>query len=587
MDTIILSLLFSIPILIVLIIPSALQTRIRIVLSFYFLVISVIFLFFEIASWPFLDQYSSRPNQLFFQYLSHPKEVLLMVWAQYKLLVLSFAIFLYYFIKYAWIGINQLNTASVSWPYWKQLVVLPFAILLLTLGARSGIGQANANPGLAAFSNQHLTNQISQNATYSLLYAIYTSIHAPMEAEKLFGKMESNEIIQRIKKYMDVAPADFTDKNVPTLHIQRPTVKRDKPLNLVIIVMESLGSDYIGTQGGYNLTPNFDALSKEGVLFTNLYSIGTRTSRGMEALVSGYLPSPKSSSVMRMDLAQHNFFTIASLLKDFDYQTRFIYGGEAHFDNMAAFFLGNGFDKVIDENDFENPGYYGTWGVSDEDIFNKANNTFVKLAESNFLSVILTVSNHPPYDFPENKIQLYEEPANTAKNSTKYSDYALGHFFKQAKKEAYFKNTVFLITGDHPMLIRAKSLVPVDKYKIPGLIIAPGLEPKRVDSLASQIDLLPTALGLLGMQTEHPMIGRNLLMPSGDAIEKQVSIYSHSIAFRVNNKVSIHQPYKKAKTFLINKLGEFESIETEAEFEKDALAHILFPVLAYRKQIYH
>ena len=287
---------------------------------------------------------------------------------------------------------------------------------------------------------------------------------------------------------------------------------------------------------------------------------------------------------MKMELAQRNFFTIASLLKDHNYQTSFIYGGEAHFDNMAAFFVGNGFDEIIDEKDFKNPDYYGTWGVSDEDTFNKANQKF-RIQKSPFLSVILTVSNHPPFDIPEDKIELYEQPAHTPNNSTKYSDFALGKFFELAKKEDYFDNTVFLITGDHPLLIRANSLVPVNKYKIPGLIIAPGLSPQRIDTLGSQIDLLPTALGLLGMETKHPMIGRNLLKNSSTT-NKQVSVYTHSIAFRTEDRVSVHQPKKPAKTFIIEDDGKFTPTSNDAEYTKDALAHILFPGVAYRQQIY-
>jgi len=586
MDTIILCLFFSIPILATLLTPPAFFKFIRFILVTYFTLLCVFFAYIEIASWPFLAQYSSRPNQLFFQYLTHPKEVFLMLWAGYKYLLIGTAIFLFYFIKQSWTGINYLISNTSPWPYWKNIIALPICILLLTLGARSGLGQANANPGLAAFSNNHITNQLAQNSSYSLTYAYYLSQKASIHSEDLFGDMPQEEIIQRVKKYMDVPEQDFTSKKIPTLHIQNPTIVREQPLNFVIIVLEGFGSDSIGTLGGHDVTPNFDTLSKEGALFTNIHSIGTRTSRGMEAMVSGYLPTSKSSSIMKLDLAQHKFFTIASLLKDFSYQTSFIYGGEAHFDNMSAFFLGNGFDKIIDENDFEDPEYYGTWGVSDEDIFNKANKTYRQQQDKNFLSVILTISNHEPYDFPQNKIQLHEQPANTPKNATKYTDYALGKFFEAAKKEKYYNNTVFLITGDHPMMIRANSLVPVNKYKIPGLIIAPGLTPARIDTLGSQIDLLPTALGLLGMQTTHPMIGRNLFRNTSHTINKQVSIYTQSIAFRVDNKVSIYQPHKAAKTFSIDDSGEFNSIADDPEFTKDALAHILFPGVAYRQLIY-
>lgn len=591
-DVIILCLFFFIPVLLTLLSPTNFFKQATPFIVYYFTLLCTFFIFMEIASWPFLDQYSSRPNQLFFQYLSHPKEVFLMIWADYKSLLIVTSIFLVYFMKFFSRIINYLFSNAESWTYPKKLVALPILLLLLTLGARSGIGQANANPGIAAFSNNHLANQIALNASYSLTYALYLSRRSVLKAESIYGKMTEEEVIRRIKKYMDVPEEKFTSLDIPTLHIQEPTITRDKPLNLVIILMEGFGSnniDALERKADKALTPNFNKLSKEGVLFTNIHSIGTRTSRGIEAMVSGYLPTSKSSSILKMGLAQHNFFTVASLLKQHNYDTSFIYNGEAHFDNMAAFFLGNGFDHITDEADFVNPDYYGTWGVSDEDLFTKANAQFREKSlnkKENFLSIVLTISNHPPFDFPKGKITLHEQPANTSKNSTKYADYALGKFFEMAKKEDYYKDTVFLITADHPLLIRANSLVPVNKYKIPGLIIAPGLKPQRIDTLGSQIDLLPTAIGLLGMKTEHPMIGRNLLKESPQITNKQVSIYLHSIAFRTKEKMAIYQAHKKAKTFSINSNGKFTQVPSDIELEKDALAHILFPGLAYRKQIY-
>ena len=243
----------------------------------------------EIASWPFLDQYSSRPNQQFFQYLTHPKEVFLMLWGSYKSLLIITAIFLLFFVKLSWKGINLLLINSHQWPYSKQIIVLPFCVILLTLGARSGIGQANANPGLAAFSNNHLLNQLSLNASYSLSYAAYLSRRSTLNSKELFGDMPEQEVISRIKKYMDAAEEDFISDEIPTLHIQRPTITRGKPLNFVIILMEGFGSDHIGILTNTDssklnkdsLTPNFDQLSKEGVLLSNIHSIGTRTSRGI------------------------------------------------------------------------------------------------------------------------------------------------------------------------------------------------------------------------------------------------------------------------------------------------------------------
>lgn len=584
-DVVILCQALALPILIALFLPSGVFRKLIWFLTAYFTAISLIFIFFEIASWPFLNQYGSRPNQMMFQYFTHPKEVLAMVWAQYSFLIIFTAIILLLFAKLIWQLSFRLFHNCAPWPYWKNIASLPPVILLTIIGARSGIGEANANPAIAAFSNNYLTNQLALNATYSLSYAIYSANNAALNAEDLYGKMNPDEAIQRVKRYMNTEENQFVTADLPTLHYQPGIAGVEKPRNVVIVIMEGLGADYTGILGGFDRTPNFDKLSAKGLLFTNIYSSGTRTSRGIEALVSGLSPTSKSSSVLKLDLAQHNFFTIASLLKQHGYKSSFIYGGEAHFDNMSSFLLGNGFDSIIDENDFESPRYVGTWGVSDEDIFEKANDVFRKYdTQTPFLSVILTLSNHEPFDFPEGRINQVNNELRNSHNSNLYADWALGRFIDAAKKEDYFSNTVFLITGDHPMLIRSDNLFPIAKYHIPALILTPDIPPRKIETLGSQIDLLSTLLPLTGVNTIHPMIGNNLLLEN--TVSRQISIYSESFAFRTGDNVVVFQPHKAANSYQIQTDGVLQTAADNPELIKDALAHVLISEFLYRNQQY-
>ena len=586
MDAIILCLALAVPILLATLLPFSITQKMRALFTSYLTLVFVIFIFLEITSWPFLDQYSSRPNQLFFQYFTHPKEVFLMIWSSYKLLLLGALMTLFYAAKLCWKMVNILFDEMEYRPYWRNLLMLPILIPILIIGGRSGIGQANATPAIAAFSNDHITNQLALNATFSLSFAYYTFTRSGIRTQDLYGDMPIDEVISRVRKYMDLPAEAFTNPDIPTLHTQPPTISRDKPLNLVVIIMESLGSDFVESQNGMRgLTPNLDRLREEGVFFDDIYAIGTRTSRGIEALISGYMPTSKSSSIIKMDLAQHNFFTIAALLKEHGYNNKFIYGGEGHFDNMASFFLGNGFDEVIDENDFQSPEYRGSWGVSDEDTFILANEEIKAHDDTPSLTVILTMSNHLPFDIPEGKIEQVNTPKNTPENATKYSDYALGKFFEMAKKEAYYDNTVFLITADHPMRIRGKHLVPVDKFRIPALIIAPDLEPQVIHKTGSQIDLPTTAIGLLGFETTHPMTGRNLLKPNTQPGIAML-IYAHTMAFLRDNNAVIHQAEKKPQVFLMDDNLNLTKTIQESELEKDALAHTLFPAISYFNQSY-
>jgi hypothetical protein len=150
--------------------------------------------------------------------------------------------------------------------------------------------------------------------------------------------------------------------------------------------------------------------------------------RGIEAVV-GFTPS--AQHVVKLMDTQKHFFTLGSVLEQQDYRTSFIYGGEAHFDNMRGFFLNNGFQRVIDEKDYADPEYRGTWGVSDEDLFKKADEVFSDAGSRPFFSLVFTSSNHEPFDIPPGRVgQPGDEGTETA---VKYADYALGEFLQKAK----------------------------------------------------------------------------------------------------------------------------------------------------------
>lgn len=189
--------------------------------------------------------------------------------------------------------------------------------------------------------------------------------------------MSEKEAYTRVKKYMDAAT--FEENELPFLHRVNSDTLSTKKYNVVIFLQERLVAEYVGALGGLPLTPKFDELVKEGVLFTNLYCKGIRSVRGIEAVTTGFLPSPMES-VVKLGKSQNNFFTLAYALKQQKYNTSFIYGGMANFDNMGSFFNGNGFDNIIDESGFDSDenkyAMKGIWGYSDEDLVTKANNYF-------------------------------------------------------------------------------------------------------------------------------------------------------------------------------------------------------------------
>jgi phosphoglycerol transferase MdoB-like AlkP superfamily enzyme len=540
--------------------------------------------YFELAAVPFLREYGSRPNRVFFEYLAYPREVVLTVFRNCPVEMLVGHALVVALAVLAWRHSRWLLRQLDDWPWGLRLAWLPVVMVVLAAGARVTPLQVPAGIGLAAFSGSHLANELALNSTYSLLYAIYSH---PFEddAARFYGQMPWNEVIARVRRGSRLNARAFSDPAIPTLHRQVAAHRATRTPNLVIFVQESLGARYVASLGGRPLTPNLDRLSRQGLYFTQLYATGNRTVRGLEALVCGFPPTP-APSVLRLDRAQRNFFTVAQLLRGRGYATEFIYGGVADFDNMSGFFLGNGFDRVIDQDDFSQPVFTGTWGASDEDLALKANEVFRAHGNRPFFALMLSTSNHEPFDFPAGRVPPARHPLRTRDNAVQYADYAIGRFFDMARREAYYRDTIFLIVADHDAQAQDSShLLPLENFRIPALILGPGVPQRRIERIASQIDLLPTLLALMGIDTEHPMIGRDLLAVTTADPGRALMQFGLINAYRAGDRLVTLQPGGIARHFQVD--GE-SLVETaaDAELARDALAHVLWASHSYQAGLY-
>lgn len=582
-DVMVASYLLVLPTLFLLLAPRAWARALRRGLVLYFAGGLTLLAGMEALSPSFLDQYDTRPNYLFVEYLGASREVVGTVWAEYHWQVLALVVIvLVVFVGAARIA-SQLLARVEPWPALRRLALFPLAAAALFLGLRGTLAHRPLNAASVAFSGENLVNQLALNSTYSAGRAWYDRRHE-RSPSALYGRMPEDEVFARVGRYTTFAHEPGAEGDVPFLHRQPATPPRARPRNLVIVLEESLGAEFVGCLGGKPLTPCIDALAEEGLLLTRLYSTGTRTVRGIEAVVSGFLPTP-GSSVVKLSKSQSGFFTLAELLKRHGYATEFVYGGESHFDNMAAFFLGNGFERALNEHDYEQPAFRGTWGVSDEDLMRKANELFVAHGEQPFFALILSTSNHSPYEFPDGRIELHDPEKATRNNTVKYADYAVGELFRLAKQEAYWKDTVWLVVADHDERTYGDGLIPVDKFHIPGVFLAPDLEPGRYERVASQIDLAPTALGLLGLETLHPMIGRDLRTLPADEPGRAVLQFNDVHAFLVGERVAVHPGGAKPRCFRLE-AGTLVPLADDPELLRDGLAHALLPGILYETRRY-
>ncbi len=549
------------------------------------LIAIVLLVFLEAATPGFIMEYDVRPNRIFVEYLKYPHEVMGMLWTGFKVHIFAGVGFTVLAILGMRYWMQPWQTAQSTWTNKRLWLVWPLVFVLALLGIRSTLGHRPANPALFAITQDSMVNSLILNSGYSVFYAIYSLQHESKSSE-IYGKMDKAAIFKLTQA---------KDTDIPTLTTLVPTAKRDKPLNLVIILQESLGAGFVESLGGKPVTPNLELLKEEGIWFEQLYATGTRSVRGIEAVVTGFQPTPADSTV-KLSLSQKNFFSIASLLEKQGYITEFIYGGESHFDNMRSFFMGNGFQQIVDQKDYKNPIFVGSWGASDEDLLNKTHEQILAHHASGkpFFTLAFSSSNHAPFEFPDGRIELYEQPKATDNNAVKYADYAIGEFIKKAKASPYWKDTVFLIVADHDIRVRGETLVPIEHFHIPGLILGADIKRQSITAMASQIDLPVTVLSLMGVQAQHPMTGRDMSDLPADYLGRAMMQYNYNFGWmeqtkEANQVVVLREGKAPAHGVYDTKnkhLNEVAPPENAAQLEQRALANSLLPSLLYTEQRY-
>lgn len=562
---------------------------------FFFGFISIVF--FELATPAFINEYGFRPNRLFIEYLAYPSEVMKMLFNGHLLTLVMVFSLLIAASKLVWYILNKLiSTDKTSVCVSPASSAISFLVLffVLFLCARGTIGHRPINPSFVYFSTDPLINSLTLNSIYSVAHA-YKQFGNEKNASKLYGKMATEKVIRLIQQETGLAPQVFKNKAQPSL-VSRSPVYQGKPKNLVIILEESLGAQFVSSLGGLPLTPEVDKLNSEGWAFKSLYATGTRSVRGIEAVITGFTPTP-ARAIVKLDKSQHGFFTIASLLQKNNYTTQFIYGGESHFDNMKSFFLGNGFTDIVDFKDIKEPQFVASWGASDEDLFNQADIELTKLHNSDkpFFSLIFSSSNHDPFEIPEGVVTPieYTKEQLTQYNSKElmrhkaiqYADYALGRFIDKAKQQPYWQNTIFLVVADHDARAQGSDLVPIKNFHIPAVIINSGKKHIADERVVSQIDLAPTLLSLMGVTNHSPMLGHDLNNPnfSGRAMMQ----YADNFAYMRGNEVTILQPQKSPVNFVYDfKAKKLTPTKINLRLSETALAHVLWGSLAYENEWY-
>lgn len=490
----------------------------RILTYFFFNLTLLIFVFTFFAEITFWDEFKCRFNFIAVDYLIYTFEVVENINESYPLIILiptivaiCFGISFYFFRKHYFqktFG-NKIHFQERTFPF----IVSLFIVLVFTFFIKNSD---------AEWSSNRYNNEISKAGIYSFFAELRNN---KLDYSSFYTTISNENAFTTVRKDLGNKDSKFTRDKFSIQRQIGDSLNNSKTPNIVFVLMESMSADFMREFGNEkSITPFMDDLAQKGLLFQNLYATGTRTVRGMEAVTLSIPPTPGSSIVKRPDNA--GLYTISNIFKDRNYQCNFFYGGDGYFDNMNAFFGGNGFDiydrgrgsilqedikaKRFNINDSEVT-FENAWGACDEDVYKKmiavADIYYAK--QKPFLNFIMTTSNHRPFTYPDKKVAIH---SGTSRNgAVLYADFALQQLFEKAKSKPWFKNTIFVIIADHCASSAGKDEIDVANYHIPAIIYGNGIVSQKTNKLCSQIDIFPTLFGMLHWNYSSDFYGKDVL----------------------------------------------------------------------------
>ncbi len=493
-------------------------------------------IFGAVAEYVFWGEFAKRFNFIAVDYLVYTHEVIYNIIESYPIpliftliFIVSCALFCLLWQRCSWLHQPSPPSAGLR----ARLAAAALVLVLPLLAFNIFDGQ----PLTQVCANQY-NNELAKNGIYALFSAFR---HNSLDYNKFYCVRDLRGVLNNLRRLTGLNEQARKQVDNPGAE-QYP--------NVMLIMVESLSAKYMGIFGNkLGLTPHLDRLARKSLFFDQMYATGTRTVRGMEAVVLSLPPTPGRSIVKRPDC--HNMFSSGFIFRQRGYENKFIYAGYGYFDNMNDFFSHNGF-SVVDRSDFsaDEITFANVWGACDGDLFNKV----LKEADSSwtahkpFFHFVMTTSNHRPYTYPGGKIDI---PSHSGRHgAVKYTDYAINHFIEQARHKPWFDNTIFVIVADHNGGSAGKTALPLWRYRIPLLIYAPALiKPQVIHKLSSQVDIMPTLFALLGWDYPSAFYGDNILA-TGFKPRAFISTYQKLGLVR-DDKLVVLTPDKKAHEYAI------------------------------------
>ncbi|MBT9519010.1 MAG: sulfatase-like hydrolase/transferase [Methyloversatilis discipulorum] len=532
-------------------------------------------LFGAVAEVVFWDEFSTRFNFIAVDYLLYTQEVIGNIVESYPVGALvggivSLSALLVIVLR------RRLSFAVSARPWRVRVAMLAAAVLLPTAAQLATIEQMEG-------SGDAYADELAGNGLFSLAAAMrrneldYARWYATLPQEEADEVLRTLHV-ERLPLSAEDSPSAMDDPP----HDKSPFTRR--PRNVVLVTIESLSAEYVGAYGSKDgLTPELDRIAAEGLRFANVYATGTRTVRGLEALSLGTPPVPGQAIVRRTN--NNNLSTVGEILAPQGVVPMFIYGGYGYFDNMNSYFRGNDY-LIVDRTDFPKDSivFENVWGVADESLYANALIAMNRKAAEGkpFFAQIMTTSNHRPYTYPDGRIDI---PSPGGRHgAVKYTDWAIGQFIREAKKQPWFADTLFVFVADHCASVAGRTRLPVAKYRIPLIFYAPDmLPPGEFTDRLSQIDLAPTLLEVMGKNGDDHFFGRAFFEEHVQLDRVFISNYQ-DLGYLRGDLLTVLSPQRMVRAYRVDP-ATLESTTTEPDPQrvKEAIAYYQTAAAAFKQ----